>query len=190
MKLKSGEVVEAYRTRRSVHGVERDVVRRHAGLLHDAGRRLAHGLHGALEDRRAVEVPDRVAERNAAVGVPAPHATHAEYRTRLGVGGYLAVRAGRMGAGRRLGWHVSVDAARVTGARSIIVAGGVSANRRLRETFLGQKEFPVHIPPLWLCTDNAAMIAWVGARRLARGERAEAELDAAASLEASGLPLH
>jgi hypothetical protein len=31
------------------------------------------------------------------------------------------------------------------------------------------------------------MIAWVGARRLARGERATDELDAAASLEASGL---
>ena len=45
----------------------------------------------------------------------------------------------------------------------------------------------LRIPSPRLCADNAGMIAWVGARRLERGERADAELDAAASLEASGL---
>jgi tRNA A37 threonylcarbamoyltransferase TsaD len=45
----------------------------------------------------------------------------------------------------------------------------------------------LRIPSPRLCADNAAMIAWVGARRLARGERAADDLDAAASLEASGL---
>jgi N6-L-threonylcarbamoyladenine synthase len=44
----------------------------------------------------------------------------------------------------------------------IIVAGGVSANKRLREKFMSESKRPVHIPPLSLCTDNAAMIAGAG----------------------------
>lgn len=44
----------------------------------------------------------------------------------------------------------------------IIVAGGVSANKRLRERMLAESTRPVHIPPLSLCTDNAAMIAGAG----------------------------
>jgi N6-L-threonylcarbamoyladenine synthase len=44
----------------------------------------------------------------------------------------------------------------------IIVAGGVSANKRLRERMLSESKRPVHIPPLSLCTDNAAMIAGAG----------------------------
>jgi N6-L-threonylcarbamoyladenine synthase len=46
--------------------------------------------------------------------------------------------------------------------REIVVAGGVSANKRLREKFLAESKRPVHIPPLFLCTDNAAMIAGAG----------------------------
>jgi len=42
------------------------------------------------------------------------------------------------------------------------VAGGVSANKRLREKILAESKLPVHIPPLALCTDNAAMIAGAG----------------------------
>jgi N6-L-threonylcarbamoyladenine synthase len=44
----------------------------------------------------------------------------------------------------------------------IIVAGGVSANKRLRERMMSESKRPVHIPPLSLCTDNAAMIAGAG----------------------------
>ena len=44
----------------------------------------------------------------------------------------------------------------------IIMAGGVSANKRLRERMLAESKIPVHIPPLSLCTDNAAMIAGAG----------------------------
>jgi N6-L-threonylcarbamoyladenine synthase len=43
--------------------------------------------------------------------------------------------------------------------KDIIVAGGVSANKLLREKMLNESTRPVHIPPLSLCTDNAAMIA-------------------------------
>ncbi len=53
-----------------------------------------------------------------------------------------------------------------------VVAGGVAANKRLRQT-LGElakaRGFSFHVPPVELCGDNAAMIAWTGAERLARG---------------------
>jgi N6-L-threonylcarbamoyladenine synthase len=71
----------------------------------------------------------------------------------------------------------TMDAARELGAVSLIVAGGVSANKRLREAFLGQKELPVHIPPLWLCTDNAAMIAAAGYRHFAAGHSSDLGMD-------------
>jgi N6-L-threonylcarbamoyladenine synthase len=71
----------------------------------------------------------------------------------------------------------TMAAARDLGAASIIVAGGVSANKRLRGAFENQKEFPVHIPPLWLCTDNAAMIAAAGYRHFARGEASDLAMD-------------
>ena len=71
----------------------------------------------------------------------------------------------------------TLAAARTFSAKEIVVAGGVSANRSLRETFLSQKEFPVHIPPLSLCTDNAAMIASAGYFRYASGQRDSLDLD-------------
>ena len=79
-----------------------------------------------------------------------------------------------------------------TGAQALNLGGGVACNRRLRADLAEMCEFrgvALRIPSPRYCADNAAMIAWVGARRLARGERSTVELDAAASLEASGLPL-
>jgi len=52
-------------------------------------------------------------------------------------------------------------AAREFSAKEILVAGGVSANQALREA-LATSALPVHLPPLALCTDNAAMIAAAG----------------------------
>jgi N6-L-threonylcarbamoyladenine synthase len=55
-----------------------------------------------------------------------------------------------------------------------VVAGGVGANRRLRERLrelaeeLGGR---VYYPRLEFCTDNGAMIAYAGWRRLATGQR-------------------
>ena len=56
----------------------------------------------------------------------------------------------------------TLQAARQYEANQILVAGGVSANQSLRSSFLAQEEFAVHIPPLALCTDNAAMVAAAG----------------------------
>jgi len=71
----------------------------------------------------------------------------------------------------------TMNAARELGAREILVAGGVSANRPLRETFKSQTEFPVHVPPLSLCTDNAAMIASAGYHRFAAGYVSGLDID-------------
>lgn len=76
-------------------------------------------------------------------------------------------------------------AARWHGARSIGIAGGVSANSRLRAEALAKSErseIPVYIPRLSLSTDNAAMIAAAGMRQLATGRLAPIDLNAAASL--------
>ncbi len=57
-------------------------------------------------------------------------------------------------------------------ARNLVVAGGVAANRALRaamEEEATRHGFRLVAPPLHMCTDNAAMVAWAGALRLARG---------------------
>jgi N6-L-threonylcarbamoyladenine synthase len=56
----------------------------------------------------------------------------------------------------------TIQAARQQKVKNIIVAGGVSANQLLRDTFLGQSTYNIFIPPFKYCTDNAAMIATAG----------------------------
>ena len=73
------------------------------------------------------------------------------------------------------------DAARRYGAKSIGVAGGVSANSRLRAdlTHHGEeREMPTFLPSLALSTDNAAMIAAAGLRKFRAGVLAPAGLNA------------
>jgi N6-L-threonylcarbamoyladenine synthase len=76
-------------------------------------------------------------------------------------------------------------AARSHGAASVGIAGGVSANSRLRADALTRGErdgLPVYIPSLALSTDNAAMIAAAGLRLHHAGVRAGWDLNAETSL--------
>ena len=76
-------------------------------------------------------------------------------------------------------------AARRYGARSVGVAGGVSANSRLRaelEDYGRKREIPTFLPSLQLSTDNAAMIAAAGLRRFSAGQTASLDINADAAL--------
>ncbi|MEM7269081.1 MAG: tRNA (adenosine(37)-N6)-threonylcarbamoyltransferase complex transferase subunit TsaD [Pseudomonadota bacterium] len=67
------------------------------------------------------------------------------------------------------------------GYRILSVAGGVAANATIRtalERVAGIENFTFTAPPLRLCTDNAAMIAWAGAERWAMGERGDTAIQA------------
>jgi N6-L-threonylcarbamoyladenine synthase len=75
----------------------------------------------------------------------------------------------------------TIAAAKATGVPTVLLGGGVVANSRLRDRMLaaGDAEgFRVLVPPLELCTDNAAMIACAGAARWSRGERSTLDIGA------------
>jgi N6-L-threonylcarbamoyladenine synthase len=77
------------------------------------------------------------------------------------------------------------EAADRHGAVSVGIAGGVSANARLRKDFVHRAErlgIPAYVPHISLSTDNAAMIAAAGLRNFHAGKRAGLDLNADASL--------
>lgn len=78
------------------------------------------------------------------------------------------------------------DAAVQYGAKQVIIAGGVAANKGLR-VMLNNKfkdtDIPLLIPPLHLCTDNAAMIAAAGSIAYQQGRRSGWDLNANPALK-------
>ncbi len=69
----------------------------------------------------------------------------------------------------------SLRALEETGRQRLVVAGGVGANRKLRETLkdaVSRSGARVYYPRPAFCTDNAAMVAYAGSLRLEAGERA------------------
>ncbi len=71
--------------------------------------------------------------------------------------------------------------ARAPGATALVVAGGVAANGAVRSglrALAEQHGLRFVAPPSWLCTDNAAMVAWAGAERFAAGLTDTLDVDA------------
>lgn len=63
-----------------------------------------------------------------------------------------------------------------TGHRALVIAGGVSANRRLREklqSMADERRCKLYYPRLEFCTDNGAMIAYAGCQRLLAGQSSD-----------------
>jgi len=80
----------------------------------------------------------------------------------------------------------TVRAAEEFNVKQVLVAGGVAANQGLRrklEKEFAKRETKLFIPPLSLCTDNAAMIAAAGTILYLEGERAGLDLNANPSLQ-------
>ena len=73
----------------------------------------------------------------------------------------------------------SINAAKEFKAKQILVAGGVSANKTLRESIQNSSPIPVNIPPLLYCTDNAAMIGAAGYFRFVHGYKDTLDMDVA-----------
>ena len=95
--------------------------------------------------------------------------------------------------------HAVVDTLRIkcqralteTGYQNLVVAGGVGANRRLREVleqFTRTNHARVYFPALEYCTDNGVMIAYAGALRVLAGQRDEAVVDVLPRWSLESLP--
>lgn len=84
----------------------------------------------------------------------------------------------------------SLRAVAETGIRRLVIAGGVGANRRLRERLAAAaaaEGVEVFYPRPEFCTDNGAMIAYAGMLRLAAGEQAPAAIEARARWDLESL---
>ena len=79
----------------------------------------------------------------------------------------------------------AIDACKMHNIRTLCLAGGVSANRHLRDvlrTCSADENIHVQFPPPVLCTDNAAMIACAGYYRFIEGKRDDLSMNAEPSL--------
>ena len=71
-------------------------------------------------------------------------------------------------------------ALKACGASDLVLAGGVSANQRLRTRLTAELDATIRVAPPALCTDNGAMVAYAGCQRLLAGEQTSGGVEARA----------
>lgn len=89
--------------------------------------------------------------------------------------------------------HKLLYAAHIKNCRHVAVVGGVAANQGLRERLLREiadRKMELHIPPISLCGDNAAMIAAVAHRQFQEGVRTPMQADVYSRHRRNIQPLH
>ena len=74
-------------------------------------------------------------------------------------------------------------AMKMTNIKTVVLAGGVSANTYIRKSFLDLKDTKVYMPDLKLCTDNAAMTGSAGYYNYMAGKRSDLSLNAIPNLQ-------
>jgi N6-L-threonylcarbamoyladenine synthase len=75
-----------------------------------------------------------------------------------------------------------------TGIKTVVAGGGVAANTYLRARLSARADLRVIFPPMSLCGDNAAMVAGIGYKMLARGDRDGLDLNASPRVAAFKRP--
>ena len=171
-------------TRDDAAGEAFDKVAKLLGLGYPGGPRV--DKLAALGDPRAIEFPlPMPARKSVEFSFSGLKTAVADHVRRHGVPGDEQGLADLCASFQRVAVESlvrkSLAACEMTGTTHLVLTGGVAANQGLRaraEVSGAAAGVTVHVPPLASCTDNAAMIAFAGAKRLGRGERSELGLRA------------
>jgi N6-L-threonylcarbamoyladenine synthase len=176
-----GDLVRLGRTRDDAAGEAFDKVARVLGLGYPGGPAIERAAEGRALAPCLPRAWLRGSDDFSFSGLKTAAARLAE---QVGVAGMTSVKGEAMDIAASFQESVvdvlvtkTVAAARRHGVGQVLLAGGVAANRLLRETMVRRSPLPVLIPELDLCTDNAAMVASCGFFRLLRGEPSGLDLD-------------